>query len=273
MFAGLMLRWMICFSACGLQRAGDLGADLKRVPPVEHADGADPFDHLHEALALDVFHGDPHHVAHLARAVELDEVGMVQADHGLDGANEALDLVVDPGVFLAEHFHGHGLAVAGILALEDDTRLTPRDDGTDLVMGQRLADQPGQLVGGLRSHLGCGPAADERALLVDALDLEPQDGAANLDRVAIAQRVLIDLLAVDDRARNAAVVGEHELVTDDLGLAMHPRDRRVGQLRIRVLPTADQDGLASLDRIRLALVGAFDDDELADHGGSPGNEG
>ena len=59
---------------------------------------------------------------------------------------------------------------------------------------------------------------------MDALDLEPQDGAANLDRVAIAQRVLIDLLAVDDRARNAAVVGQHELVTDDLGLAMHPRD-------------------------------------------------
>jgi len=63
------------------------------------------------------------------------------------------------------------------------------------------------------------------------------------------------------------------LLTDHLRLAMHPRDRRVGQLRIRVLPTADQDGLARLNRIRLALVGAFDDDELADHGGSPGNEG
>ncbi len=88
-------------------------------------------------------------------------------------------------------------------------------------MRQRLANQPGQLVGGFRSHLGRGPTADERALLVNALDLEPQDGAADLDRVVTPQRVLINLLAVDERARNAAIVGQHELLTDDLGLAMH----------------------------------------------------
>jgi len=59
------------------QRAGNVNGDPQRISPVEHAGDADPLDDLREALAVDVFHGDPAVVARLAGAVERDEVRML----------------------------------------------------------------------------------------------------------------------------------------------------------------------------------------------------
>ena len=114
----------------------------------------------------------------------------------------------------------------------------------------------------LRQTVDGGEAID--LLVVGVLDVaareELEDGAADLDEVAVAQHVLVDELIVDVGAVGRAEVAQDDRLAgvDDLGVVA--RHRLLIDLHVRLRRAADDD-VGVLEVVLAAELQAVDDDE------------
>ena len=121
-----------------------------------------PVQKLGQAVAVDEFQGEVRPPFRLADVIDLDDVGMPQAGHGLGFLAKALELLrprVRPG---QDHLQGHEPIEPDLPGLVDDTHAAAAELAEDLVIGdhRRLARHgPAGLARGRSAAAGAGECA------------------------------------------------------------------------------------------------------------------
>ncbi len=236
--------------------------------PVKHADHAHALDQLHEVFPGDIFHRDPAIGAGATRAVQSNQIRMLQRHHGLHGTNEALQVFLIVAEFGQEHFEGDRAIVVGVVGAKDDAGGAAADHRADVKSAKGRTGQcfeflriGGGFGFGWRVSLHGGHGVGEREIAHPQAQL----GVADLQHVAQLEHLFFHGFAVDARAAGAAQANHRRLVAFEQDLAVRPRNARVIQTIIRMTAATDDHVGAGLNRMRSAGIGSGDNVQLKAH--------